>query len=172
LAGDKEVVIQARPQFEQNDIVPMLFRTNTAGTYTIAVAQLEGVFESSQSIFIRDLSLNVVHEIKASPYTFATEAGVFENRFEILYESMLNVSGPETDTNDVIALNDNGSIAVKSNNLMISAIQIFDVRGRLLAEKSNINSSDSTISAGTANQLLIVKIVLEDGTLVTKKVAR
>jgi len=42
----------------------------------------------------------------------------------------------------------------------------------LLQEKNNINSSQTTIGSGVANQVLLVQITSEDGVVVTKKVVR
>ena len=50
-------------------------------------------------------------------------------------------------------------------------VKIFDIRGRLVAEKNNINATDVNFSQlNTAQQVLLVQITTEAGELITKKV--
>ena len=168
-AGNSEVVIQARPQFASTDIVPLVFKTNLAGSYNISIADLEGVFDNEQTIFIRDKSLNIVHDIKLAPYNFTTEAGNFADRFEMLYESMLNVVNPDETSSDVIAYKAGSAIEVRTAKAALSSVQVYDIRGRLVAEQTNLNTASTTINAGAANQVLIIKITLENGSVVTRK---
>jgi hypothetical protein len=53
----------------------------------------------------------------------------------------------------------------------MSSIKVFDIRGRLLQERKNINATQTTIDSGLlANQVLLVQITSKDGVVVTKKV--
>jgi hypothetical protein len=53
----------------------------------------------------------------------------------------------------------------------LSEVSVYDVLGREILKKTNIASSDLTLSNITArNQALIVKIKLENGEVVTRKV--
>ena len=61
---------------------------------------------------------------------------------------------------------------VNTGNVIMSSIKVFDIRGRLLQEKNDINASQTTIGNGLANQVLLVQITSEDGITVTKKVIR
>ena len=54
----------------------------------------------------------------------------------------------------------------------MGTVKVFDVRGRLLLEKQNINATQTTITAGLSNEVLLVQIATTDGTVVTKKVVR
>jgi hypothetical protein len=40
--------------------------------------------------------------LKASSYTFTSEAGTFANRFEILYQNPLGVGNPTFNANQVV----------------------------------------------------------------------
>jgi len=54
----------------------------------------------------------------------------------------------------------------------MSSIKVFDIRGRLIEEKTDINASQTTIKGGLANEVLLVQITNEDGITVTKKVIK
>jgi hypothetical protein len=52
----------------------------------------------------------------------------------------------------------------------MSSIKVFDIRGRLLQERKDINASETTVGSGLAKQVLLVQITSTDGIIVTKKV--
>ncbi len=53
---------------------------------------------------------------------------------------------------------------------LLDNVKVYDIRGRLITEKSNVNSSDLTLNSGSTNQVLIVKITSLNNEVVTKKV--
>jgi hypothetical protein len=61
---------------------------------------------------------------------------------------------------------------IKTGNIVMSEVKVFDIRGRLLLEKNDINDSQTTINVGQANQVLLIQITSQDGLVVTKKVIR
>ena len=111
-----------------------------------------------------------MHHLNSVGYTFVSDAGTFNNRFEIVYQTQ--VANPTFTANAVIIYNQNNEFVVNSGNTTMNSIKVFDIRGRLLQEKNNINSSQTTIGSGLANQVLLVQITSEDGVVVTKKVVR
>jgi hypothetical protein len=62
-------------------------------------------------------------------------------------------------------------ISIKSNGTAIENVKLFDIRGRLLFEKTNVNANETTIeSSKFANQVLIVQITSDDKKVVNKKI--
>ena len=164
-----EYIIQGRAPFESSDVVDLNFKTATAGTYTIAVDHVDGLFEVSQDIFLRDNVLNLLHDLKASSYTFATEAGSFNNRFDLVYQNPLAVDSPTFSSNSVVLFKNQNNIVINSGNNLLEMVEVFDIRGRVLAVAKNIQANEISINVGTTNQVLIVKITSADGITVTKK---
>jgi hypothetical protein len=65
----------------------------------------------------------------------------------------------------------NGTLYVNSGKMSINSIQVYDIQGRLIAERKNVKSSTTTLDNLKANnQVLLVKISGEDNSVVTKKV--
>ena len=164
-----EYIIQGRAPFESSDVVDLNFKTATAGTYTIAIDHVDGLFEVSQDIFLRDNVLNVLHDLKASSYTFATEAGSFNNRFDLVYQNPLAVDSPTFSSNSVVLFKNQNNIVINSGNNLLEMVEVFDIRGRVLAVAKNIQANEISINVGTTNQVLIVKITSADGISITKK---
>jgi len=172
LIDNAPYAIQGRAlPFDTSDIVPMNFKATTSGNYTIAIDHVDGLFmASSQSIYLKDNLTTTVHDLNSGGYTFATAAGTFSSRFEIVYQTQL--VNPTFTANAVIIYNQNNAFVVNSGNTIMNSIKVFDVRGRLLQEKNNINASQTTIGSGLVNQVLLVQITSDFGVVVTKKVVR
>ena len=86
------------------------------------------------------------------------------------YENLLSVGNPSLAANTVAVYKQNQEIVVNAGNIKLSKVQIFDIRGRLLTEKNNINGSEVRLNAGTSNQVVLVKITSANNEVVTKKV--
>jgi hypothetical protein len=168
-----EYIIQGRSlPFTDADVVPLTFKNIVAGNYTIAIDHVDGLFSGSQDIYLKDNLTNAVHDLKQSAYTFASDAGVFNNRFELVYNSSpLSTQNPTFNDNSVVIYKQNEVLNVNSGSINMKEIKIFDIRGRLLYEKFAIEATSLAIKDLTAEQqVLIVQITSEDGKRVTKKI--
>ncbi|MFT3793882.1 T9SS sorting signal type C domain-containing protein [Flavobacterium sp.] len=167
-----EYAVQGRAlPFTTADVVPMGFKVLTAGTYTIGLDHVDGLFENpAQEIILKDNLNNTEHDLRAGNYTFASEAGVFNGRFEIVYHTTLGLSNPVWNANQVVVFKQGQDLIVNSGNVNMAAVKVYDLRGRLLAEKQNINGIETKLFVGTSNQVLLVKVISSDNKEVTKKV--
>lgn len=170
LIGNEEFVIQGRAPFEASDIVPLGFRSEIAGNYTIAIDNSDGLFSNGQTIYLKDNLLNTDHNLTTESYTFTTESGVFNSRFEIHYQPTLSTQNPTLLNNNVIVYKQNERIVIDSNRMNIINVKVFDIRGRLLLEKKNVNDKHIEFNLETANQVLIVKVLTADELITTKKI--
>jgi hypothetical protein len=171
IVANAKLAIQARPAFNTTDIVPVGFVVNNAGTYTLELDRTDGLFTSSQDIFVKDNLLNTVHNIKEGNYTFTTEKGAFAKRFEIMYsKSTLDVNNPELDANTVIVYKQGNTININSATALINGVTVYDVRGALLYNGANVNATETSVNGIAAQQqVLIIEISTEKGK-VSKKI--
>ncbi|WP_131387712.1 T9SS sorting signal type C domain-containing protein [Flavobacterium suncheonense] len=171
LIGGEKYLIEGRAPFQNEDVVPLYFNTDAAGQFTISLERLEGLFLGSQEIYLKDNVANVVHNLKAGAYVFTSGAGAFSNRFEIRYtDSSLGVQHPDLGAANVIAYVADNSLVVKSNAEAIEAVQVFDVQGRLLTEKKNIDTTSAIVPLTGNKQVLLVKIAIRNGLVATRKI--
>ncbi len=161
---NRELAIQARSEFEATDIVPLYFETNQANTYTISLPSTEGVFADGQTIYVRDNTLQITHNLTQSAYSFATTAGAFANRFEILYQSQqLAVQNP-TQNEATLFQSGTGELTVIANNDM-ETIAIYNLTGQLLYEQNNTAQATQMLLKNLPkNELLLVAVNYSDGT--------
>ena len=165
-----EYTIQGRPAFDVNDVVALNFKTAVAGDYTIAIDHVEGLFNSGQTVFLKDNLLNTVVNLIEGSYSFASAYGTFNSRFEVMYQSTLAVTNPKFTANSVIAFSENGEIRINSGTTIMALVRVYDLQGRLLAEKKQINSSETKLPTTASNQVLLVEITAANGSKITKKI--
>ena len=152
--------------FLQSDVVPLGYSTTLNGGFSVKLSNYDTFF-NTQNIYLKDKVLNVIHDLKLSDYSFTTTAGTFNDRFEIVYQNPLHT----TDFNDtsVVVFKANNLLNIKATNKVITKVALYDIRGRLILSKNNINTSEIALDSGTVNQVLLVQITTDDGILVTKK---
>lgn len=169
IADNKKLSIQARSQFNDNDIVALGFKTETAGTFTFALDHIDGLFAQGQHIYILDKANNTINDITGQAYTFTSEAGTFEDRFKVAYtESALGIENPQEIQKTAIVFSNNHTVNVQSTE-DISSVAIYDLVGRIIFAKDVNNTSFSSDYINTTAPV-IVKITMNNGAVSTKKI--
>ena len=160
LAEDTRLSIQARPEFAPVDVVPMGFKALTTGEFTVSIDHKDGLFEQGQDIYLKDNLLGVYHDLGESNYTFTSEAGTFNDRFEVVYTTeALGTKTPQLDPNSVIVYKQGNTININSGTAEMTGVTIYDVRGRKLYGNDKINATKTAInSLQVAQEVLIVEI--------------
>ncbi|HLF51646.1 T9SS sorting signal type C domain-containing protein, partial [Flavobacterium sp.] len=166
--------IQGRPvPFDTNDQVPLGVKLPASGSYTIALGATDGLFLGvAYPIFLEDKLLNIIHDLKQAPYSFTAVAGKFDNRFVLRYTNV-NLGNDDfvITENHVAIATGNQEVVVKSQIEPIENIAVYDVLGRLVFEKNNINTTEFTIRNMIPNQqALIIRIALENGQTINRKI--
>lgn len=158
--------------FSTSDVIPMQFTATTAGTYSIAVDRVDGLFASGQAVYLRDTVTGTVHNLSEGAYSFAAESGTFNARFEVVFQaSTLGVTDPVLNENQVVIYKTPANeISINTGNFVMDNVMIYDLAGRLLFQQKDINNSQALIKVGFATEVLLVKIKTQDGKSVTKKV--
>lgn len=162
--------IQAKGAFDQNDVISLGYFAAIAGNYSIQMDDAEGLF-MNQDVFVRDLQTGMVHNLKTGPYSFTTTEGTFNSRFEILYQQPLLGNDAVVDGNSALIYATGNQINVVTSKENIKEIVVFDVLGRQLFSKSDVNNNECVItSIKPAKETLFVKVTLQNGTKVNRKV--
>lgn len=103
LLDNEEYVIQGRVfPFDASDVVPLVFKKTTDGSYTISIDHLEGIFSANQDILLVDNLTGVETDLKSSGYTFAAKAGIDIARFYLKYQKSLGINPQIIDENNVL----------------------------------------------------------------------
>ncbi|WP_420572013.1 GEVED domain-containing protein [Kordia sp.] len=169
LINDEKMAIQGRAvPFHDSDEVPLGVKIDQTGNYTIAINALDGLFETTnQNIYLEDLYTNTIHDLRITPYSFYSENGEYEDRFILRYNSRgsgtLNVDEFNSNSGIVITTAKD-QIKVHAYSSQIDDITIYDILGKRLIDRKNINEEIYDITNLRAtNSTLIIKVVLENG---------
>jgi len=169
LNTDKLVIQGKGLPFTDEDIVPLGLKVLVPGNYTISLENVDGLFVS-QDVFVKDMHTNVIHNIKQVPYSFTSQDGTFENRFELVYKNTTLGGDDFVDENALTVYTSNNGIVLNSSAL-ISEVIVFDVLGRKLHQQTVANQEEVVVSKIVkSNQALLVKTTLSNGQVITKKV--
>ncbi|MCA0348052.1 MAG: T9SS sorting signal type C domain-containing protein [Bacteroidetes bacterium] len=157
--------------FDINEQIPLCFKTIAAGTFTINLSNFDGLF-LNQNIYIEDTVLNIIHDLKQSSYTFASEQGIFENRFLLRYTSnALGIDNVLFNENSVVVYKNEQGLSINTGAVSMKNVTIYDITGRLIRAKTNVNDVKITFTnLPKTQQVVLVKIESEEGAIVTKKV--
>jgi hypothetical protein len=169
-AENKKLTIQGVGlPFQETDMHPIGYKSPSAGVYTIQLAMFDGLF-TTQNVYLEDTLLNSIHDLKNAPYTFSTEQGTFDDRFILRFTNSTLSVNPIA-LQDVVVIKNQSTIEVlASSNMILDKVNLFDMRGRLIASNENINANATQFTnLAIANQVLLVQIFDEFGNSVTKK---
>ena len=148
IENDIKYDIQARGNFDENDIVHLGYFSAIDGTFTISIDKKQGDMKE-QDVYLYDKSFDIWHDL-SEPYTFSTIAGRFDNRFFIKYKN------PDED-------NEVHEYDKKDKVIFNQKIEVYDMFNRHLQtiEGNNLEELPS-------GQILILKIYQNDE-VITKK---
>lgn len=165
LQGETALAIQARPDFANTDMVPVGFNADVAGSYTISRDRYEGVFTEGQHVYLKDKKTGIVTDLTSAEHVFTSEAGVFNNRFEVYYSTeALGIHTPTVTMPEVVVYKKGESIIADAGSNTIRAIEVYDIRGRRVFATSGLNATSYSIDKLLAeHEMLIVNITTDAG---------
>ncbi|WP_176427582.1 T9SS sorting signal type C domain-containing protein, partial [Flavobacterium sp. ov086] len=168
----KKLAIQGRAlPFQDTDQIPLGYKTTVAGDFTIAIDHADGLF-NNQAVYLEDKTTGIVTNLQAGNYTFTTAIGTFIDRFTIAYvKKTLGTGDFEDAQNGVFVSIKEKTIKVTSTKETIKEVTIYDINGQLLYNKKKIGVAELQIpNLQSSNQVLLVKVTLDNDSLTTKKI--
>ena len=170
LEGYDRNIIQGRSvPFDQNDQVPLVVKVPISGSFTIFIKKIDGLL-NNQYIYLEDKLLNVMHDLRTAPYTFTAVQGENLDRFVLRYTNQI-LSTDENMYSDQVTIFVNDQINVKSTGQLIKGISVYDILGKTLIDRKNINQQETTLTElKPTTGVLITKVKLENDVVVTKKI--
>jgi hypothetical protein len=170
---DKNLVIQGRAlPFDDNDKVLLGYKTTIVGAFKIAIDEVDG-FLVNKKIYLEDKLLDKIQDLSLAPYTFTTETGTFNERFVLSYVDKVTLATNDFEVleNQVVITSKNKEIKINASIDYIDKVFVYDVTGKQIFLKSKIDKNEFIISnMGNTDQVLIVKVLLQNNSVVTKKI--
>ena len=164
LINSGKYVNQGIYEINEETVIPIGLHTDTNGYNTISVHKLENI-PTTMKIFVYDNVLGEYHSIKEGAYEVYLNAGVYLNRFEIVFSQPETLSTSEFQskenqidirfdyTTDKIEI-------VNNSNVNIESINVYSLLGQSVykSNRSNVNNTISinTNSMSTGTYVVIV----------------
>lgn len=169
IIGENKFAIQGRAlPFKVSDIIKLGLKAAEKGKFSISLSNFDGLFaEDEIIIYLKDNYLNIIHNLMKSNYKFESDAGEFNDRFEIIYESG-GMGTEDLNLGSVQIYTHNEDIKIESKNEKILSIELFDMSGRSTYKNEKVNSSHYEIKSSSKG-IIIVKVQTQNGEIVTKK---
>ncbi len=177
--NNHKFVIQSRnpSALNENEVVPIGLKTSiTVPTlYKISLAQFEGSFLSNNPIYLKDKDLNTLHNLKNSNYSFTSQPGEFNNRFEIVFTpNALAIKDHQITPNDLnIRELSNGDVEFSiTNTVTIAKVEILDILGRQIYRLTSSSAREVYNLSKLSKAPYIAKVTLSSGQTITKKAVK
>lgn len=166
LIDGKHYGIQGLPSLSKNETIPLGVSTSESNEFTITIDKREGRLEKSK-IYLIDKLLSIKHRLDKSDYIFSTETGgTFNNRFELVLKTNIKKR-----KKDFYIYRDINSLFIKPiEGDVIKKIKLYNLFGNLLFQSSGRKEIYQVDSNKMTSGILIVKVELETGEVISKKI--
>lgn len=172
IVENKKLVIQGRalPLIE-TDSIDLGYRIAVNGNFSFSIDHRDGLLKDLD-VFIEDKELKIIHDLKEEPYFFSAQAGTFNDRFVLKYSNKaLGSNEFQHPENNTYVLVKDKILKVTSTKEFIKEISVFDILGKRLYHKRNVESKEYQISSlSPQSQVLLVRVKLESEIIIDKKV--
>ena len=167
---DMNLTIQGRAlPFDENDTVPLGFKTTIDGSFTINIDQVDGLL-TNQAVYLEDKVTNTLTNLKNGDYTFTTATGTFDDRFVLRYtDKTLGLNETEKADGILVFYSNNYKTLIIKNNMMdatVNSVALFNTTGQRIANfdikdrgQTNLQIPIKNIASG----IYIVKVKTTKG---------
>lgn len=172
IVENEKLIINGNALFNKDNVIRIGTSSSKFGIHQIRAVDREGVFAAGQNIYLKDKQTGILANLTEGAYSFTSEAGVFTNRFEIIYEpeSVLGTSG-NTKAN-IQLYRDQLDFVVQSAVKRIQNIELYDMSGRLIFTQKGSSKEIRFNAEQLVNGNYILKAQLENGEIFTKKLRK
>ncbi|KFC20472.1 Ig-like domain-containing protein [Chryseobacterium sp. FH1] len=171
IVSNHKLAIQAKDvNFTNEDITGIGFKASVAGDFTISITDKDGIFDANQTIYIKDKYQNKTFNLSQAPYTFYTNSGQYEDRFEIVYRAVETLGTDNVLKNGIQIYKDVQNFIVKSSD-NLDEVSVYDAVGRLVYD-SKVSKREILINKSNFAEGLYIIKARSGNTIITKKVLK
>ncbi|AOC94893.1 hypothetical protein BB050_01767 [Flavobacterium anhuiense] len=176
LNESKKLTVQGRGlPFDNTEIIPLGYKSGVDDkgdrNFTISIDHADGFF-TTQPVYLEDKVTGKVIDLRKENYTFFSAAETNTTRFSLRYTNKTLGTGEfENLENTVLVSVKDKAINITSSKEIIKGVNVYNIGAELLYSNSKVNASQLQIkNLHSSDQVLLVKITLENGHTFTKKV--
>lgn len=141
----KNMNIQAYGDITDDKVVPLNFKSSGDNSFEIKITQTENI-DASQAIYLKDNLTGTYFDLtQDTAYQFASNLGIFNERFEIVFQSeaqTLNVEESQTSENFVYYQRTEQKLYIKKLNASVRRIALVNMLGQTALEFNNVSQEE------------------------------
>ncbi|RMA57757.1 M36 family metallopeptidase [Ulvibacter antarcticus] len=176
--GSEQLGIQGREIFDSEITIPMGFSTlieaDGGMPYVISISELDGSNIEEATVYLIDHLENTITNLSDGNYEFLSDAGTFDNRFILQFESI--VLETESHVLDEIAIYPNPAsevLQISSPIVPIEKVELRDLMGRIIYSESFRNENNVKLNISTeATGVYFVSVITSEGTIVKRLIKK
>ena len=170
ILNDKPFGILGKSYMKKEENIQLGINTKIVGNFEISIDKMEGLLKNSNIILI-DNELGINHNLKNNPYSFAISSPEINNtRFNLfITNSIANSSAYNINRANLKLYSSVYAFNIASNTT-IKTVKIYNTLGQLIYEGNNSKKFLVYKNQLGANRILIVKILLQTGEIIIKKI--
>lgn len=174
---ENDLIINAQNGFQTNKTIALGITNNLEREekLTISIEKMGGAFQK-QPVYLFDKMTSKINNISKEGYTFVANKSIIDDRFVVLFDNKITTDISQSASNNILVfIKDNVLNVVSLNNKKIAAVYIADIytpstSGIFISKAENINNKNFQQTIDSKYKLLNVKVVLEDGSIINKKI--
>ncbi|MDR5589564.1 LamG-like jellyroll fold domain-containing protein [Christiangramia sediminicola] len=169
MINENEFVIQAVPNFNLDQVLPIGFKIAEPGEYAIKIDELENI-KMEFNIYLKDKLNNTYHNLKEDFVATADETGTFHDRYEIVFRKPVAEKPEEELPSELIDepildlsyFRDTDEIAVLNPDLLkVDHVELYSISGQLIKTFDEVPTERSillSINQKLSSAVYIVKM--------------
>jgi hypothetical protein len=172
----EDLIIDTQSNFNINKIIPLgltHLKDNNLD-YTISVEKVTGDLKG-KSIYIEDKLLNKIVDISTKPYIFQSDLKFIDDRFILKFNDVK--SSNDMIKNDVNIIFNNNNLEIISASKKIKSIVVNDIytesfNANEIEKLENLHCNNISICIEEKYKIISIKVILDDGSLISKKMIK
>ena len=174
---DQAMVIQSYADIAADKVVDLNFEADGNGMYSIQATQFVD-FPADQEVFLRDNFNNIYYDLTSEEaYSFASEAGVFADRFDVVFQSAETLSTDDFEAEiknvSVFYIDNQELLFVKGLKTNAKGLKLYNTLGQQVYSTASVTNQQLENGLSLTNLstgLYVVSITMENNQTLEKKI--
>ena len=159
--NESKFLIQAVNNFDVNQVLPLGVKVAEGGLMKFSLDGLENI-SNDQVIYLHDKETDEYRDLRMSDYEVNLSIGEYLNRFEIVFNSTLNVIDNNLEAMDIYYSNADNSIVINNPMLeKIESVEMFNMPGQSVYRFNSLSNNSAytlkTASLSTGTYIINMK---------------
>jgi len=165
-----DFVIAGIEDYSEDIEIPLRVKVDQQRKVTFMIDAIENF--TPNNIYLKDALVNQFYDL-SSPVDLILPTGDYTNRFSIVFNNgVLSANDVKEKNNEVVIIDRDENINVKSTYINISNIRLYTILGQLIMYKEVNNKSIDLPIQNASGKILIINIELDSGKIITRKLIK